>query len=214
MTDEQVHVSGSTMVVPPAPPVFAGTHVRLEPLTPSHVPALTAIGLDEELWRWTVAQVHSPADMADYVERALQEQAAGRSLPFATVHAATGRIAGSTRFGSIDRQHRRVEIGWTWLGREWQRTAVNTEAKLLMLRYAFASLGCIRVELKTDALNTRSRAAILRLGAREEGILRRHMITEAGRVRDTVYYSIVSDEWPDVEARLVARLARFTDRGP
>jgi N-acetyltransferase len=202
------------MNVPVVPPVLAGVHVRLEPLTPAHSPALTDAGLDPELWRWTVSQVTSPADMRDYVDMALQEQAAGRSLPFATVHAATGRVAGSTRLGSIDRLHRRAEIGWTWLGRDWQRTALNTEAKLLMLRYAFEVLGCIRVELKTDALNTRSRAAILRLGAREEGILRRHMITAAGRVRDTVYFSILADEWPGVETRLVDLLNRPSAASP
>lgn len=117
-------------------------------------------------------------------------------------------MIGSTRFGNISARDRRVEIGWTWLGRAWQRTPANTEAKLLMLRHAFEAMGCIRVELKTDALNQRSREAILRLGAREEGTLRRHAITDAGRVRDTVYFSILADEWPAVCAALAAKLAR------
>jgi len=114
---------------------------------------------------------------------------------------------GSTRFGNIDRENRRVEIGWTWIGRRWQRTVVNTETKYLMLRHAFESLGCVRVELKTDILNQTSRRAILRLGAKEEGILRRHMITDSGRIRDTVYYSIIDVEWAEVKVRLEAKLA-------
>ena len=146
------------------------------------------------------------------MEAALREQAEGRALPFATVARAGGKVAGSTRFGSIDRSHRRVEIGWTWLGRAWQRTPVNTEAKLLMLAHAFECWGCIRVEFKTDALNQASRAAIVRLGAREEGVFRKHMITESGRRRDTVYYSIVDEEWPALKARLEARLRAPDDR--
>ncbi|MGH7447940.1 MAG: GNAT family N-acetyltransferase [Longimicrobiales bacterium] len=178
--------------------------MRLEPLTVDHLPALIDIGLDPDLWQWTVSHVNTPADMAAYVASALDEQAAGRALPFATIELASGRVVGCTRFGSIDRQNRRVEIGWTWVARPWQRTPVNTDAKYVMLRYAFEEMGCIRVELKTDALNQRSRNAIRRLGAVEEGILRSHMITASGRVRDTVYYSILATEWPDVRTRLEA----------
>jgi RimJ/RimL family protein N-acetyltransferase len=196
------------MTIPHAAPALAGVHVRLEPLTREHIPALTAIGLDPDLWQWTVAQVRTPEDMAAYVANALNEQAQGRALPFATVEQATGRVVGCTRFGSIDRDNRRVEIGWTWITRPWQRTPINTEAKYLMLRYAFEVLDCIRVELKTDALNERSRNAIRRLGAAEEGVLRSHMVTETGRVRDTVYYSILAAEWPDVRTRLEAKLIR------
>lgn len=194
-----------------ARPTLEGVHVRLEPLTHEHVPALTAIGLDPDLWQWTVSQVRTPEDMASYVEAALAERDQGRSLPFATVDRSSGTVVGSTRFGSIDLRNRRVEIGWTWIARAWQRTAINTEAKYLMLRHAFEGLDCIRVELKTDVLNERSRAAMRRIGAVEEGILRRHMITESGRVRDTVYYSILSDEWPAVRAALEAKLERSTD---
>jgi RimJ/RimL family protein N-acetyltransferase len=153
-----------------------------------------------------LSQVHSPADMVAYVEAALAELEAGQSLPFATLDRQSGRVVGSTRFGSLDRRNLRVEIGWTWIARPWQRSPVNTEAKYLMLRYAFEELGCMRVELKTDALNERSRRAIARLGAVEEGVLRSHMVTAHGRVRDTVYYSIIAPEWPAVRARLEQRV--------
>lgn len=199
------------MTIPQIAPALTGTHVRLEPLTREHIPALTVIGLDAALWQWTIARVRTPQDMADYVEVALNEQAQGRALPFAMVEPETARTVGCTRFGSIERSHRRVEIGWTWIAPAWQRTAVNTEAKYLMLRHAFDVLDCVRVELKTDALNERSRNAIRRLGAAEEGVLRSHMITQDGRVRDTVYYSILAREWPLVRARLEAKLARSAD---
>jgi len=150
--------------------------------------------------------VRTVEEMAAYIETALQEQERGVSLPFALIEKATGRAIGSTRYGNIDCTYRRVEIGWTWVAREWQRTAVNTEAKYLLLRHAFETLGCIRVELKTDSLNERSRAAILRIGAQEEGIFRNHMITANGRIRHTVYFSIVDSEWPAVKARLESLL--------
>lgn len=187
-----------------------GGVVRLEPLRNEHSAALAEVGLDPSLWRWTTSVVKSEADMERYVEAAVAEQAAGLSLPFATIERMSGRIIGSTRFGSIAAAHRRVEIGWTWIGREWQRTAINTEAKLLMLAHAFEHWRCIRVELKTDVLNEKSRRAIERIGAREEGTLRRHMVTEEGRVRDTVYYSILADEWPAVRRDLEAKLAART----
>jgi RimJ/RimL family protein N-acetyltransferase len=120
---------------------------------------------------------------------------------------ADGRIVGSTRFGNIDRENRHTEIGWTWIAPAWQRTAVNTEAKLLMLRHAFEEWKCIRVELKTDVLNERSRSAIVRLGAREEGVFRKHLIARGGRVRDSIFYSIIDEEWPSVRERLERRLA-------
>ena len=193
---------------PPLGPVeLAGHHVRLLPLTADHVAPLAAIGLDEELWRWTTSHVGTPADMRRYVDQALREERAGTALPFLTTLAADGTVVGSTRLANYATAHRRIEIGWTWVARPWQRTAVNTEAKYLMLRHAFERLGCTRIELKTDALNARSRAAILRLGAREEGTLRRHTVTESGRVRNTVYFSILDDEWPAVRAGLEARLA-------
>jgi RimJ/RimL family protein N-acetyltransferase len=185
---------------------LTGAHVRLEPLGREHIAALTLIGLDPDLWQWTVSRVSTPEEMAVYVENALNEQALGHALPFATIDRASGTVVGSTRFGAIDRVNRRVEIGWTWIGRKWQRTAINTEAKYLMLRHAFDEMDCLRVELKTDALNTRSRDAIRRIGAVQEGTLRSHMITATGRVRDTVYYSILATEWPEVQTRLESRL--------
>lgn len=184
------------------PIVLEGDTVRLEPLSPGHLDGLCEVGLDPDLWRWTTNVVDSRERMQRYVETALSEQARGVALPFATLERATGRVIGSTRFGNIDLSHRKVEIGWTWVARPWQRTAANTEAKLLMLAHAFDALGCLRVELKTDALNERSRRAIRRLGAVEEGTLRCHMITDSGRLRDTVYFSIVRPEWPVVRARL------------
>ncbi|HEX5580113.1 MAG TPA: GNAT family protein [Gemmatimonadaceae bacterium] len=197
-------------MMPPSHPLAAvtltGRHVRLVPLGEEHLPALCAVGLDPELWRLTVSRVASEADMGRYVAEALAARDRGTALPFVTTLADDGRVVGSTRLANYAPTHRRVEIGWTWIARPWQRSAVNTEAKLLMLAHAFDTLGCERVELKTDALNERSRAAILRLGATEEGTLRRHTVTEGGRVRDTVYFSILADEWPAVRERLQARL--------
>ena len=190
------------------PVTLTGTHVRLEPLHERHVPDLLAVALDEELWRWTTTQVRTAAELEAYVATALRGQREGTALPFATVDVASGRAVGSTRFANADAENRRVEIGWTWLGRAFQRTRLNTEAKLLMLGHAFGALGCIRVELKTDALNVQSRTAIRRLGATEEGTFRHHMITSTGRLRDTVYYSILREEWPAVRERLTALLAR------
>jgi RimJ/RimL family protein N-acetyltransferase len=181
--------------------------VRLEPLTTAHLAGLAEVGLDQELWRWIAVPVRTVDEMTAYIETALQEQKRGVSLPFAILEKSTGRPIGSTRYGNIDRTHHRVEIGWTWVARAWQRTAMNTEAKYLLLRHAFETLGGMRVELKTDSLNERSRAAILRIGAREEGTFRKHMITASGRIRHTVYFSIIDSEWPAVKARLEAILS-------
>jgi RimJ/RimL family protein N-acetyltransferase len=188
------------------PVTLEGRRVRLEPLAQGHLGALTQVGLDEELWRWIPTPVRTQEDMAAYIKTALQEQERGVSLPFAILEKATGRAIGSTRYGSIDRVHHRVEIGWTWVARDWQRTAMNTEAKYLLLKHAFETLGCLRVELKTDSLNEKSRAAILRIGAKEEGIFRNHMITSSGRIRHSVYFSIIESEWPTVKAQLKAML--------
>jgi len=192
------------MVVSPV--LLEGVRVRLEPLAKAHLAGLAEVGLDEELWRWIPTPVRTPEEMAAYIETALGEQERGVSLPFAIMEKATGRVIGSTRYGNIDRRHHHVEIGWTWVAREWQRTAMNTEAKYLLLRHAFETLGCMRVELKTDSLNERSRAAILRIGAKEEGIFRNHMITASGRIRHTVYFSMIDSEWPAAKARLEAIL--------
>ena len=192
------------MVITPV--ILEGRHVRLEPLTPEHSARLAEVGLDGDLWTWIPTPVRTPEEMSDYVQTALKEQAAGSALPFALIEKTSGRAVGSTRYGNIDRDHYRVEIGWTWVARQWQRTPINTETKYLLLRHAFETLGCIRVELRTDSLNDRSRAAILRIGARQEGIFRNHMITAGGRIRHTVYFSIVDSEWPEVKARLEAKL--------
>jgi RimJ/RimL family protein N-acetyltransferase len=189
-----------------APVILTGRHVRLEPLALEHAAALAEVGLDNDLWKWIPTAVRTPEEMSAYVQSALQEQAAGSALPFALIEKSTGRAVGSTRYANIERVHHRLEIGWTWVARQWQRTAINTEAKYLLLRHAFETLNCIRVELKIDSLNDRSRAAILRIGAREEGTFRNHMITASGRIRHTVYFSIVDSEWPEVRARLETRL--------
>lgn len=194
--------------VNPSPVTLSGRFVRLEPLSLEHVAPLYAAASDQELWRWTTTQIASMEDMRTYVETALAAQEAGTALPFATLDASSGGIIGSTRFANIDRANRRAEIGWTWLRGDRQRTGCNTEAKYLMLSHAFDVLGCIRVELKTDALNEKSRAAIRRIGGVEEGILRAHMVTASGRLRDTVYYSILEHEWPVVRARLEEMLRR------
>jgi RimJ/RimL family protein N-acetyltransferase len=189
------------------PVTLAGRHVRLEPLAQTHHAALCAVGLDPELWDLIPYRVATPEDMAAYIQSALDAQAAGTALPFATVQAPSGQVVGSTRYMNIDRANRRLEIGATWIAGPWRRTAVNTEAKYLMLRHAFEVLGCIRVELKTDGLNQRSRNAIRRIGATEEGTLRQHMITWSGRLRDTVYFSILDSEWPRVKLDLERKLA-------
>lgn len=190
------------------PITLEGTYVRIEPLSLSHHEALSHVGLDEDLWRWIPTQVRTPEEMKTYIQLALDEQARGVSLPFAIIDKTSGRAIGSTRYGNIDRAHRRVEIGWTWIARQWQRTAVNTECKYLLFRHAFETLGCIRVELKTDSLNERSRAAILRIGAKQEGIFRNHMITSSGRLRHSVYFSVIDAEWPAVKSNLEAKLNR------
>lgn len=192
-----------------APFTLEGSVVRLEPLRPEHARLFWEAAKDavEDIFRWIPYRVKTPEDFARLVEKALAEQGRGESVVFATLERSSARVIGSTRFMNIDRSNRRVEIGSTWIAPPWQRTAVNTEAKYLMLRHAFEVWKCIRVELKTDALNEKSRNAILRLGAKEEGTLRKHLVTWTGRVRDTVYFSILDTEWPQVKARLEATLA-------
>ncbi|MBI3787060.1 MAG: GNAT family N-acetyltransferase [Ignavibacteriales bacterium] len=190
------------------PITLTGNHIRLEPLTLAHLGPLCEVGLDPELWRLIPTQVNTRDDMKAYIELALKLQAEGTALPFATVEQSSNKVIGSTRFGAIEKTHRRVEIGWTWIARPWQRTVVNTEAKYLMLKHAFETLGCIRVELKTDALNAKSRAAMLRIGAKEEGTFRNHMVLQSGRFRDSVYFSIIDKEWPAVKTSLEEKLAR------
>lgn len=191
------------------PVTLEGKNVCLEPLTMNHHTALCEIGLDEELWRWGITPIRTPDEMRSYIEAALKDQGKRIALPFATIEKNTNKVVGSTRFGNIDVENRRAEIGWTWIGRNWQRTAINTEAKFLMLSHAFETWECIRVELKTDSLNERSRNAILRIGAKEEGTLRNHFITYTGRLRHSVYYSIIDSEWNDVKTKLEEKVNRI-----
>jgi RimJ/RimL family protein N-acetyltransferase len=183
--------------------------VRLEPIRREHAELFWDVAKNdlEDIFRWIPYTMKTREDFALLVEKAFSEQDRGESVVFTTVERATGRPIGSTRFMNIDRANRRVEIGSTWIAKPWQRTAVNTEAKYLMLRHAFEVWRCARVELKTDALNEKSRNAILRIGAKEEGTLRRHVLTWTGRVRDSVYFSILDSEWPHVKARLEGKLA-------
>ena len=196
-------------MIQPAPVTLEGTHVRLLPLGLDHLDGLAAAGLDPELWKWIPSPVQDREGMRQYVELALDEQRRGLSVPFANTLKGDGRIVGCTRYANISVKDGRLEIGWTWIGLDWQRSAVNTEAKYLMLKHAFETLGCTRVELKTDGLNEKSRNAILRIGAKQEGILRRHTMTYTGRIRDTVYFSILHDEWPVVKGGLEAKLAAY-----
>jgi N-acetyltransferase len=190
------------------PVTLTGSVVRLEPIRHEHAELFWEVAKNDldDIFRWIPYRMQTWEDFQQLVAKALQEQERGESVVFTTVESASGRVIGSTRFMNIERNNRRVEIGSTWIAPAWQRTAVNTEAKYLMLRHAFEAWGCFRVELKTDALNEKSRNAILRLGAKEEGTLRRHVITWTGRVRDSVYFSILDSEWPEAKARLEEKL--------
>lgn len=185
-----------------------GKHVRLEPLRAEHARLFWDVAKDSlnDIFRWIPYAMTAEADFDKLVMQAFDEQQRGVSVVFATVARQSGTVVGSTRFMNIDRANRHVEIGSTWIAPAWQRTAINTEAKYLMLRHAFEDWQCLRVEFKTDALNQRSRTAILRLGAQQEGIFRRHMMTHTGRVRDSVYFSVIDSEWPAVKAGLERRL--------
>jgi N-acetyltransferase len=192
------------------PLTLEGSVVRLEPIRREHSALFWDVAKDdiEDIFRWIPYSMKTREDFDRLVAIAFKEQERGESVVFATVERSSGRVIGSTRFMNIDRGNRRMEIGSTWIATTWQRTAVNTEAKYLMLRHAFEVWGCIRVELKTDALNQKSRNAILRIGAKEEGTLRRHLITWSGRIRDTVYFSILDSEWPEVKAKLEEKLSK------
>ncbi len=193
-----------------APVTLEGRVVRLEPLTPAHAPALLAAAQPPDVWRWMRDEPRTPALMDAYIAEALEERATGTGFPFAVRHLADDRVIGSTRYHSESDADRGVEIGWTWYHPDYWRTAVNTECKYLLLRHAFERMGCIRVEFKTDARNVRSRAAIARLGAVEEGTLRSKVIMRDGYRRDSVYFSILDAEWPAVRARLEAGLMPVT----
>jgi N-acetyltransferase len=189
------------------PVTLSTDRLTLRPLSLADVPALGKAASDGELWEKKTTTVPQPEGFETYVQKALELQEAGLALPFATVVNDGNRVIGSTRFMNIDAAHHRVEIGTTWIAKSWQRTFVNTHAKYLMLRHAFEQLGCNAVELRTHRLNDQSRAAIERLGAKLDGILRQHMIMPDGHIRDTAVYSIVQDEWPEVKAKLERKMA-------
>ncbi|MCB8823403.1 GNAT family N-acetyltransferase [Microvirga rosea] len=187
-------------------------HLILRPMSLDDVPGFAQAAKDGALWEKKTTTVPQPDAFGPYVQKALELQSVGLALPFTTVVREGQQIVGSTRYMNIDAANHRVEIGTTWIARSWQRSFVNTHAKYLMLRHAFEVLGCNAVELRTHTKNDQSRAAIERLGAKLDGILRRHMIMPDGHIRDTVVYSIVSDEWPAVKARLEERMARDAAR--
>lgn len=192
----------------PRPVVLAGDHVVLEPLDERHAADLFAAGADEETWRYmTLPAPRTIADVSAMIREAAEESGSGREVAFAIVERASGAAVGSTRYLDIQRPHRALEIGSTWIGPAWRKTAINTECKLLLLTHAFDVLGAHRVTLKTDARNQRSQRAIERIGAIREGVLRRHRVCPDGTVRDTVYYGVTDADWPEVAARLAALTA-------
>jgi RimJ/RimL family protein N-acetyltransferase len=191
------------------PIVLEGHSVQLEPLTEAHVTALTEVGCDERIWKLMIyGQIRTEEEMRKWVINLLKGQAAGTDMPFAVRHLASGRVVGVTRYMEIRPAHKGLEIGGTWYGLEFQQTIVNTESKYLLLRYAFETLGTIRVQFKADLRNDRSRRAIVRIGAKQEGILRNHYILPDGVIRDSVFYSILDSEWPGVKERLEEMLNR------
>lgn len=193
----------------PTAVTLEGAHIRLEPLRLDHAPDLFEAGRDPAVWTWLpYPPPETERAMSDWIAAALQRATHGAEIPFAIVLRETGRAIGSTRFLDIRRPDRALEIGATWIGTPWQRTAVNTEAKLLLLTHAFETLGAIRVQLKTDARNVNSQRAIERLGAVREGVLRKDRVLWNGFVRDTVYYGILDSEWPSIRERLTTRLGR------
>ncbi|MEK7793167.1 MAG: GNAT family protein [Candidatus Hydrogenedentota bacterium] len=193
----------------PNPTTLTGRYVELRPLERDHAAGLFEAGRDPTIWRYLpLAQPKTVSEMEAFIDYAHERQRGGFEVPFVTIERVSGRVAGTTRYLDIQRRHRGLEIGWTWISSEFQRTAVNTEAKLLQMRHAFEDLGAIRVCLKTDLRNERSQRAIERLGAQKEGVFRNHYIMPDGYVRDSVWFSIVDREWPDVRARLDEMLER------
>jgi len=183
--------------------ILEGQHARLEPLAALHAPDLLAAAQDDAVWLYMpIPRPRAPADLERMIADALAAQDRGEQLPFAILERAGGRAIGSTRYLDLRPEHRGLEIGWTWITPAFQRSAINTECKLLLLKHAFETLGCLRVQLKTDARNLRSQAAIERLGATREGVLRKHYVLWDGYVRDSVMYSITDEQWPEVERRL------------
>jgi RimJ/RimL family protein N-acetyltransferase len=190
-------------------PLLEGEVVRLEPIAPAHEEGLWQASRDPRTWQWlSILQPQTRAELRTYLEAALASAAEGSELPLVTILRASGRVVGSTRFLTLKPEHRSIEIGWTWLTPEAWGTGANVEAKLLMLEHAFETLGCLRVELKTDARNERSRGAMAALPAQFEGVHRKHMLVRGGERRDSAWYSVLDDEWPAVRANLLRRLGR------
>jgi N-acetyltransferase len=189
------------------PPTLENFRALLKPLREEDFEGLLAIGLEPSLWKVSSSKVETEEDLLSYLQTAIQQRKTGQSVPFTIIDKQTNRIAGCTRYGNIAFEHRKLEIGWTWLGVDFQKTGLNRACKYELLSYAFEKLGMLRVELKTDVLNTNSRQAMLKMGATEEGILRKHLITETGRSRDSVYYSIIDTEWPAIKERVFAQYA-------
>jgi N-acetyltransferase len=191
------------------PVILTGRAARLEPLSEAHVPDLVIAGQDPGIWQFMVyGNLSGEGPMRAWVRMLIELQAQGTDLPFAVIHLESGRAVGATRYMEIRPQHRSLEIGGTWYGANYQRTAINTECKYLLLQHAFENLGCVRVQFKTDTRNLRSQKALERLGAIKEGVLRQHIITPSGFLRDSVYYSILDKEWPSIKRRLEELLAR------
>jgi N-acetyltransferase len=189
-------------------PVLTGSTVILEPLQTYHASAMLAAAADGELWNMTLTVVPDANSMARYIDHAIAGREAGTVMPFAIVRRDDNRVVGSTRFWKIDRTNRKLEIGHTWLAGSVQRSGVNTEAKYLLLHHAFDVMDCVRVQFTTDELNQKSRAAILRIGAKEEGIVRHERIMPDGRKRNSVRFSIIDSEWPEVRAGLEQKMAK------
>ena len=195
-------------MIAPAPIALEGHGIRLEPLTPAHQDGLAAAAADGRLWDLWFTSVPAPAQTSGYITEALDGQRAGHMLPWAVRELKTGSVVGSTRYHDIASQVDRVEVGYTWYGASWQRSHVNTACKLLLLGHAFDQLGCHVVGFRTDNFNFASQRAIAALGARMDGVIRHHQARRDGTVRDTVMYSILASEWPDVKQHLSTRMAR------
>ena len=192
------------------PVVLTGVHVRLEPMTESHIPGLVEIGVGQDFWHFMLyGEMKTKEDMQDWVKDILGRAEKGTDVPFVAIHLESGRVAGATRYLNIMPQDRGLEIGGTWYGPEFQRTAVNTECKYLLMSHAFETLGAIRVQLKTDSRNERSQKAIERIGAKKEGILRNHMILQGGYFRHSVFYSVLDTEWPEVKKNLEEMVKKY-----
>ena len=188
------------------PVTLEGRLVRLEPMALEHLEGLSAVAFDPALWRWTLARPIDRDGLRAWMELAIANRDAGTELPFVTVDRRTGQPIGSSRYLNIVPEHRRLEIGWTWVAGAWHGTGANREAKLLMLEHAFERLGCIRVEFKTHARNERSRAALLGIGATFEGVFRKHMVMPDGSIRDSAWFSVTDEEWPRVADHLRERV--------